>query len=38
LSSLALQAKLLFGRGLLDLGCLPELVQLLVGLGAGLQL
>jgi len=36
--SLLLQVKLILGGGLSGLGHLPELLQLLVGLGAGLQL
>jgi hypothetical protein len=38
LLSLPLQAKLLLAVGLPCLGHLSELLQLLVGLGAGLQL
>jgi len=36
--SLLFQAKLFFGGGLPGLSHLPELLRLLVGLGAGLQL
>ena len=38
MSGLALQAELLLCGSHPGLGCLPEFVQLIVGLGAGLQL